>query len=123
MRAVEKNLFCVSPLVPGSLLATFVFVFMLSLVCKSSTLSSSLLDFLMYLYLPISPFKRLPVILESKVKVKSLSHVRLFVTPWAVAYQASQSMGFSRQEYWSGLPFPSPGDLTDPGIESGFPTL
>ena len=42
-----------------------------------------------------------------KVKVKSLSCVRLFVTPWTVAYQAPLSMGFSRQEYWSGLPFPS----------------
>ena len=42
-----------------------------------------------------------------KVKVKSLSHVQLFVTPWTVAYQAPLSMGFSRQEYWSGLPFPS----------------
>ena len=45
------------------------------------------------------------------------------MTPWAVAYQASPSMGFSRQEYWSGLPFPSPGDLPDPGIEPGSPTL
>ena len=45
-----------------------------------------------------------------KVKVKSLSRVRLFATPWTVAYQASQSMGFSRQEYWSGVPLPSPGD-------------
>ena len=43
-----------------------------------------------------------------KVKVKSLSHVRLFETSWTAAYQASLSMGFSRQEYWSGLPFPSP---------------
>ena len=50
-------------------------------------------------------------------KVTSLSHVRLFATSWTVAYQASLSMGFSRQEYWSGLPFPSPGDLPDPGIE------
>ena len=41
-------------------------------------------------------------------KVKSLSRVRLFATPWTVAYQAPPSMGFSRQEYWSGLPFPSP---------------
>ena len=47
----------------------------------------------------------------------------LFATPWTVAYQASPSMGFSRQEYWSGLPFPSPGDLPDPGIEPGSPTL
>ena len=60
--------------------------------------------------------------LKEKVKVKSLSHVRLFATPWTVAYQASPSMGFSRQEYWSGLPFPSPGDLPDPGIEPGSST-
>ena len=46
--------------------------------------------------------------LKVKVKVKSLSHVRLFATPWTVAYQAPLSMGFSRQECWSGLPFPSP---------------
>ena len=57
-----------------------------------------------------------------KVKVKSLSCVRLFAIPWAVAYQAPQSMGFSRQEYWSGLPFPSPGDLPNPGIELRSPT-
>ena len=44
------------------------------------------------------------------------SHVRLFVTPWTVAHQALLSVEFSRQEYWSGLPFPSPGDLPDPGI-------
>ena len=49
--------------------------------------------------------------MKVKVKVKSLSHVRLFVTPWTVVYQAPPSMGFSRQEYWSGLPFPSSGDL------------
>ena len=49
-----------------------------------------------------------------KLKVKSLSRVRLFATPWTVAYQAPQSMGFSRQEFWSGLPFPSPGDLPWP---------
>ena len=42
---------------------------------------------------------------------------------WTVAHQASLSMEFSRQEYWSGLPFPSPGDLLDPGIEPGFPAL
>ena len=55
--------------------------------------------------------------------VKSLSRVRLFVTPWAVAYKAPLSMEFSRQEYWSGLPFPSPGDLPNSGIEPGSPTL
>ena len=47
-------------------------------------------------------------------KVKLLSRVQLFATPGTVAYQAPPSMGFSRQEYWSGLPFPSPGDLPDP---------
>ena len=56
-------------------------------------------------------------------EVKSLSRVRLFATPWTVAYQASPSMGFSRQEYWSGLPFPSPGKLSDPGIEPRSPAL
>ena len=43
--------------------------------------------------------------------------------PWTVACQAPLCMGFSRQEYWSGLPFPSPGDLPDPGIEPGSPAL
>ena len=57
------------------------------------------------------------------MKVKLLSHVQLFVTPWTVACQAPQSMEFSRQEYWSGLPFPSLGDLPDPGIEARSPTL
>ena len=45
------------------------------------------------------------------------------MAPWTVAYQAPLSMGFSRQEYWSGLPFPSPGDLPNPGIEPGSPAL
>ena len=55
--------------------------------------------------------------------VKSLSHVRLFVTLWTVGHQAPLSMGFPRQEYWSGFPFPSPGDLPDPGIEHRSPAL
>ena len=57
------------------------------------------------------------------VKVKSLGHVQLFVTPWTVAYQAPPFMGFSRQEYWSVLLFPSPADLPYPGIEPVSPTL
>ena len=57
------------------------------------------------------------------MKVKSLSRVQLFATPWTVAYQVPSSMGFSRQECWSGLPFPSPGHLPDPGIEPGSPAL
>ena len=56
-------------------------------------------------------------------KVKSLNRVRLFVTPWTVAYQASPSMGFSRQEYWSGLPFPSPKDLPNSGLPNCRQTL
>ena len=58
-----------------------------------------------------------------KVKVKSFSRVQLFATPWTVAYQAPPPMGFSRQEYWSGLPFPSPGDLPDPGIKPWSPAF
>ena len=56
-------------------------------------------------------------------EVKSLSRVRLFATPWTVAYQAPLPMGFSRQECQSGLPFPSPGDLPDPGIKPESPAL
>ena len=55
------------------------------------------------------------------VVVQLLSYVRLFVILWTVAHQAPLSMGFSRQEDWSGLPFPPPGDLTDPGIKSVSP--
>ena len=55
--------------------------------------------------------------------MKLLSHVRLFATPWTVAHQAPPSLGFSRQEYWSGLPFPSLGDLPHPGIEPRSPAL
>ena len=54
---------------------------------------------------------------------KSLSRVQLFATPWIIAYQAPRSMGFSGHEYWSVLPFTSPGDLPDPGIEPGSPAL
>ena len=54
---------------------------------------------------------------KERKKVKSLSCVWLFATPWTVAYQVPPSMGFSRQEYWSGFPSPSPGTLLNPGIE------
>ena len=57
------------------------------------------------------------------MKVKSLSPVRLFGTSWTLACQAPLSLGFSRQEYWSGMAFPSPGDLPNPGIEPGSPSL
>ena len=52
-----------------------------------------------------------------------LSHVQLFATPWAGTHQTSLSIEFSWQEYWSELPFPSPGDLSDPGIKPRSPTL
>ena len=54
-----------------------------------------------------------------KSEVKSLSHVRLFVTPWTIVHQAPPCMGFSRQAYRSRVPFPSPGDLPDRGIKPG----
>ena len=60
---------------------------------------------------------------HKKNEVKWLSCVWAFVIPWTVAYQAPPSMGFSRQEHWSGLPFPSPGDLPNPGIEPVSPAL
>ena len=60
---------------------------------------------------------------ESEKKGKLLSRVQLFATSWTVAYQTVTSMGFSRQECWSGLPFSSPGDLLNPGIEPGSPAL
>ena len=59
----------------------------------------------------------------SQSVIQSLSHVQLFATPWTVACQVPLSLGFSRQEYWSGLPFSSPGDLPDPGIKPGSPLL
>ena len=61
--------------------------------------------------------------IDMTLTLESLSHVQLFVTPWTVAYQVPPSMEFSRQEYWSGLPLPSPGNLPNPGIEPGYPAL
>ena len=61
------------------------------------------------------------LILSMRACVCMLSHVQLFATPWSVAHQVPLSMGFPRQEYWSGLLFPSPGDLPEPGIEPMCP--
>ena len=63
------------------------------------------------------------LLLRSVSSSTTLSRVQLFVTPWTVACQAPLSMGFSRQEYWSGLPFPPPGDLPDPGTEPRSPVV
>ena len=75
--------------------------------------------------LPAEPQGKSPVFQATLyyTEVKSLSRVQLFATPRTVAYQAPPSVEFSRQEYWSGLPFPSPGDLPDPGIEPRSPAL
>ena len=75
-----------------------------------------------------SPLLALFLVMPTKARwsstiVKLLSRVWLFATPWTVVYQAPLSIGFSRQEYWSGFPFPSPGDLPDPWIKPGSPTL
>ena len=68
--------------------------------------------------------KHFPMMVMCRVCVcESLSRVRIFATPRTIAHQAPLSMGFSRQTYWSGLPFSSPGDLPDPGIEPGSPVL
>ena len=60
---------------------------------------------------------------KERKKEKSFSRVQLFMTPWTVAYETPPSMEFSRQEYWNGLPFASPGDLPNPGIKPGCPAL
>ena len=57
------------------------------------------------------------------VRAQSLSHVRFFAVPWTVAHQAPLIMEFSRQKYWSGLPFPTPRDLSNPGIDPTSPAL
>ena len=82
--------------------------------CSSQNLRES--------FLTLSNF-RWPQAFLSLGLSRSLSRVRLFATPWTVAHQTPPSMGFSRQEYWSGLPFPSPGDFPNPGIEPRSPTL
>ena len=71
---------------------------------------------------PGNPYLR-TVTLALKVKCKLLSHVQLFVTPWTVASRLLCPWEFSRQEYWSGLPCPPPGDLPNPGIEPRSPEL
>ena len=68
--------------------------------------------------LPVeSPAWQMVTLIMLLMRAQLFSRVQLFVTPWTVARQAPLSMGFSRQEYWNGLPCPPPGDLPDPGIE------
>ena len=83
--------------------------------CRNSCSASNICFFIPYLHrtiLKLPPYTSLP-----GRHALSLSHVQLFVTPWAVACQAPLSMGFPRQEYWDGLPLPPPGDPPDPGIK------
>ena len=75
--------------------------------------------FLLYIFL----FLSCQMSKKEKKKMKSFSRAWLFATSWTVACQPPPSMEFSRQEYWSKLPFHSPGDLPNPGIERGFPPL
>ena len=86
------------------------------LICSSSKMDNFLVIF------SVDP-QGLVLWFIFEVKVKSLSCVWLFATPWTITYQAPLSMGFSRQEYWNGLLFPSPGDLPNPGIEPRSPAL
>ena len=73
--------------------------------------------------MPPLPAFSLPLVDCFFLCAQTLSCVQLFATPWTVVCQAPLSMGFSGQEYWSGLPCPPPGDLTDPGIEPESPAL
>ena len=81
-----------------------------------------------YIYIHTHTYTHTPMVdsyccMAESIWVKLLSCVWLFATPWTVACQSPPSMGFSRQEYWNGLPFPSPGYLSDPGIKSRSPAL
>ena len=84
-------------------------------------MDSFLLPFAPILYILVKILLYLQLLCIHKVKVKLLSCVQLFAIPWTVAFQAPPSMGLSRQQYWSALPFPSLGDLPDPGIKPRSP--
>ena len=93
----------------SSLLAILKYIILLTIVTMLCIRSSELTHIL--------------VLFKVKVKMKSLSHDQLFVTPQTVVYQAPKSMGFYRQERWNRWPFPSPGDLPNPGMEPRFLAL
>ena len=90
---------------------------------KKNTMTFVFLSSLLMIHNGITLFSLICTYLSQLSQFKSLSRVQLFATPWTIAYQAPPSMGFSRQECWSGLPFPSPGDLPDPGIKPRSPAL
>ena len=86
-------------------------------------LSNGNTPILFLFYLLVGIFFSIFHVTVFSVYVKSLSRVRLFATPCTAAYHTPPSMGFSKQEYWRGLPFPSPDDPSDTGIEPGSPAL
>ena len=100
----------------------FLFIFTKSFSCFNTQKRMLFCLFCSAVFCPYET-KSEHIYLALKVKVKSLSHVWPFATPWTVAHQVLLSMGFFRQEYCSGLPFPSPGNLPNPGIEPRSPAL
>ena len=98
-----------------------IYVYIFNLLQFTSKYTHSMSCMVAYNILPFPPLIHcitlLHVLQLTYIIVKWLSRFRLFATPWTVAYQAPPSMGFSRQHYWSELPFPSPGDLPNPGIK------
>ena len=112
--------------VPGSLRTIFFLCFSCSLIYLSLCPGVAFLQICQNLLHPkalLARFLSLKPFLDSVICMLSRSVVSNAVTSWTVAHQAPLFMGFSRQEYWSRLPFPSPGDLPDPGIEPGSPSL
>ena len=100
----------------------FLFIFTKSFSCFNTQKRMLFCLFCSAVFCPYET-KSEHIYLALKVKVKLLSHVWPFATPWTVAHQVLLSMGFFRQEYCSGLPFPSPGNLPNPGIEPRSPAL
>ena len=105
----------------------YVYVYIKHYIFFCLTFSSSTIPILFFSSPPCHPSplppSHSPFLWECVCLHVLLSCVQLFAAPWTVTHQASLSMGFSRQEYWSGLPFPSPGDLPHPGVEPGSPAL
>ena len=114
--SIEADCKCLCCSVLGSALGKCQFV----ADCWNHLAPSRKEGYFVFLLFPYLTFK--PFISKSSKWVKLLNRVRLFSTPWTVAHQAPPSMKCSRQEFWSGLPLPSPGDLPDPGIKPGSPT-
>ena len=129
---LKKNPYFTVHLSTSNNLFLHSYCFVLSLgLCSNFTGNTSCLPFSLLLEHPFLSFNwqhwALPYwgqcLLLFCVPAQLFSGVRLFASLWTVAHQAPLSMGFSRQESWSGLPFPSPGDPPDPGIESRSPAL